>query len=69
MSIPSVDLDVEKQVDILIKTSKLKFCPRVKAVVRGMGGGKTRAFAEMWRILLLREGVLFYRHLFFVLNR
>ena len=61
MSIPLIDLDVKKLVDVVIKTSKMKSGPRKKpvcATVRGMGGGKTRAFEEMRRILLLREGVL-----------
>lgn len=60
MSIPLIDFDVKKQVDILIETSNLESDSRSKAVcaiVRGMGGGKTRAFEEMRRMLLLREGV------------
>ena len=61
MSIPLIDLDVKELVDIVIKTSKIKSDSRQKpvcATVRGMGGGKTRAFEEMRRMLLLQEGVL-----------
>ena len=61
MSIPLIGLDVKKLVDIVIKTSKMKSGPRKKpicATVRGMGGGKTRAFEEMRRMLLLQEGML-----------
>ena len=61
MSIPLIDLDVKKLVDVVIETSKRGSGQRKKplcATVRGMGGGKTRAFEEMRRILLLQEGVL-----------
>ena len=47
---PSVDLDVEVQVDKLIRAE-------TKSSFRVMGGGKTRSFEEMRRLLLLREGV------------
>ena len=61
MSIPLIGLDVKELVDVVIETSKKKSGPRKKpvcATVRGMGGGKTRAFEEMRRMLLLQEGVL-----------
>ena len=60
LSIPLVDLDVNNLVDIVIEISTEKSGTRQKPVcgtVRGLGGGKTRAFEEMRRILLLREGV------------
>ena len=61
MSIKLIDVDVKSLVDKLMKASEEKSSYRTKPIcgtVRGMGGGKTRAFEEMRRMLLLREGVL-----------
>ena len=59
MSIQLIDLDVESLADTLIAASKMESGPTAKpvcATVRGMGGGKTRAFEETRRVLLMREG-------------
>ena len=58
MSIKLIDLNVESLADTLIAASKTKSGERspVCATVRGMGGGKTRAFEETRRLLLMREG-------------
>ena len=61
MSIQLIDLDVTSRVNIAIEASKEDSGHRAKKIlgtVRGMGGGKTRAFEEMRRMLLLREGAL-----------
>lgn len=60
LSIPLINFDISENVNTLIQNSKIENSTRAKPVigtVRGMGGGKTRAFEEMRRELLVHEGV------------
>ena len=59
MSIPLIDFDINKNIKTIIQTSKEGNGSRkpVCGIVRGMGGGKTRAFEEMRRQLLQKEGM------------
>ena len=61
MKIPLVDFDVNLNVDRLIEGAKMTPDRRDKplfAIVRGMGGGKTRAFEEIRRETFRRKGCL-----------
>lgn len=61
LSIPLIDFDPSINAEKLMTDSKVEPSPRDKplfAIVRGMGGGKTRAFEEIRRVLLFKENVL-----------
>ena len=61
LAIPLVSFNPDVVVDQLMKISEMTPAERTKpvgAIVKGMGGGKTRAFEEIRRRLMVREKVL-----------
>jgi hypothetical protein len=61
MAHPLIDFDAQAIADVVLKIAALPEDSRSKpviAIVRGMGGGKTRALETLRRLMLCRDGVL-----------
>ena len=61
MASPLIGFDAQATTDAVLEVAALPACPRGKpviAIVRGMGGGKTRALESVRRLMLRRDGVL-----------
>ena len=68
MLIPCISFDPQSVAEEMLQASKEPSSRRDKclfATVRGMGGGKTRAFEEIRRALLRKKGVLAMKGWFF----
>ena len=70
MSLPLIDFDMNRNIKTIIDSSKEAPGGRKSmcGTVRGMGGGKTRAFEEMRRHLLQKEGTFLEFLFFFIQN-